>query len=189
VSCALYRRASGLAYDTLIDEGLYIQPWPVRRSAWEEPALHHNPHLIKAMRRDAKALEEVTCLAPGSKGHEGGRAMTPAERKALDDYTAAVRRHYGTRLVDILVFGSRARGDARSDSDVDLAVILEDGNWKFWDETMFLSDLGYDAVLDPGLWIQAWPVSRSVWEEKDLRKLPFFVIGARPEAKPVSEAV
>ena len=93
--------------------------------------------------------------------------MTPAERKALDDYVAAVRQHYGTRLVDILVFGSRARGDARPDSDVDLAVILEDGDWTFWDETMSLSDLAYDAVVDPGLWIQAWPVSRSVWEEEE----------------------
>jgi predicted nucleotidyltransferase len=115
--------------------------------------------------------------------------MTPAERKALDDFVAAVRSHYGARLVDVLVFGSRARGDARADSDVDLAIILEDGDWVFWDEKMLLSDLAYDALLEPGLYIQPWPVSRSAWSEQDLRKVPFFVIGARPEAKPVSEAV
>jgi len=114
--------------------------------------------------------------------------MTPSERKALDDYVAAVRKHYGARLVDILVFGSRARGDARADSDTDLAVILEDGDWGFWEEKMFLSGLAYDALLEPGLWIQAWPVSRSKWAEEDQGKVPFFVIGARPEAKPVSEA-
>lgn len=113
--------------------------------------------------------------------------MTPIERKAVEDYVAAVRRHYGRRLVDILVFGSRARGDARPDSDVDLAVILEDGEWEFWQEKMRLSDLAYDALLEPGLWIQAWPVSRSEWREEDLRRVPFFVIGARPEAKPLSE--
>jgi predicted nucleotidyltransferase len=114
--------------------------------------------------------------------------MTPAERKALDDYVAAVRGHYGARLVDILIFGSRARGDARPDSDADLAVILEDGDWRFWEEKWLLSGLAYDALLEPGLWIQAWPVSRSKWAEEDLGKVPFFVIGARPEAKPVSEA-
>jgi predicted nucleotidyltransferase len=114
--------------------------------------------------------------------------MTPAERKALDDYVAAVRAHYGARLVDILIFGSRARGDARPDSDADVAVILEDGGWDFWDEKMFLSDLACDALLGPGLWIQAWPISRSQWTREDLREVPFFVIGARPEAKPVSEA-
>ena len=114
--------------------------------------------------------------------------MIPAERKALADFVAAVRRHYGPGLVDIYVFGSRARGDARPDSDVDLAVILEDGGWGFWEEKMFLSELAYDALLKTGLWIQAWPVSRSEWREEDLRKVPFFVIGARPDAKPVSEA-
>lgn len=114
--------------------------------------------------------------------------MTGAERKALDDFVTAVRRHYGARLVDILVFGSRARGDARADSDVDLAVILEDGDWPFWSEKGLLSDLAFDALIEPGLWIQAWPVSRSGWEEKDLRKIPFFVAGARPDAKPISDA-
>ena len=44
-------------------------------------------------------------------------------------------------------------------------------------------------MLEPGLWIQAWPVSRSVWEEEDLRKVPFFVIGARPEARHVTGSV
>jgi predicted nucleotidyltransferase len=114
--------------------------------------------------------------------------MTPEERKALDDFVADVRQHYGTRLVDILVFGSRARGDARPDSDVDLVVILEDGNWEFREEMMLLSDMAYDAMIDPGIWIQAWPVARAIWKEDDLRKVPFFVIGARPDAKPVSEA-
>jgi predicted nucleotidyltransferase len=114
--------------------------------------------------------------------------MTSKERKALDDFVADVRQHYGTRLVDILVFGSRARGDARPDSDVDLVVILQDGNWEFREEMMLLSDMAYDAMVDPGIWIQAWPVARSIWEEDDLRKVPFFVIGARPDAKPVSEA-
>ena len=76
--------------------------------------------------------------------------MTPSERKALDDYVAAVRQHYGKRLVDILIFGSRARGDARPDSDLDLAVILEDGDWKVWDERWFLSGLAYDALIDEG---------------------------------------
>ncbi len=58
--------------------------------------------------------------------------MTPAERKALDAFVVAVRQHYGARVVDILIFGSRARGDARPDSDADVAVILEDGDWHFW---------------------------------------------------------
>ena len=114
--------------------------------------------------------------------------MTPAERNALDGFVTAVREHYGARLVDILLFGSRARGDARPDSDVDLAVVLQDGDWSFWKEKAFLADLAYDAMVECDLWIQAWPVSRSDWNESDPRKMPFFVVGARSDARPVSEA-
>jgi uncharacterized protein len=90
--------------------------------------------------------------------------MTPNERQALDDYVAAVRRHYGLRLVDILLFGSRARGEGRPDSDADVAVILEDGSWQFWDEKWALAGLAYDVLLTHGLFIQSWPIPRSGWE-------------------------
>jgi uncharacterized protein len=35
-----------------------------------------------------------------------------------------LERLYGSRLVGLVLFGSRARGDARADSDIDLLVIL-----------------------------------------------------------------
>ena len=54
--------------------------------------------------------------------------MTTEERAALEAFVAGVRAHYGARFVDIFVFGSRARGDATPDSDVDLAIILQDGD-------------------------------------------------------------
>ena len=90
--------------------------------------------------------------------------MTPTERDALANYAASVRRHYGARLVDILVFGSRARGDARSDSDADVAVILEDGDWQFWEEKWLLAGLAYDVLLEHGLYVQPWPIPRSGWD-------------------------
>jgi uncharacterized protein len=114
--------------------------------------------------------------------------MTPAERKALDDYVAAVRKHYGPRLVDILVFGSRARGDARPDSDADVAIILEDGDWQLWEERWFLSGLAYDALVEQGLYIQPWPVRKSVWETPALHHNPAFIEGMRRDARPPQEA-
>jgi len=114
--------------------------------------------------------------------------MTPVERKALEDYVSAVRRHYGARLVDILIFGSRARGDARPDSDADLAVILEDGDWRFWDEKMFLSGLAYDVLLDHGLDIQPWPVARSAWETPEKHRSPSFIEAIHRDGRHVMDA-
>ena len=50
---------SDLAYDRLLEDGLYIQSWPVRLSVWENPDLHDNPSLVRKMRRDARPLETM----------------------------------------------------------------------------------------------------------------------------------
>lgn len=45
-------------------------------------------------------------------------------RTALDDLRAALRAHYGARLATLVLFGSRARGDAEAGSDIDVLVVL-----------------------------------------------------------------
>jgi len=45
-------------------------------------------------------------------------------RAALDDLRAAFHTHYGERLDALVLFGSRARGDADTDSDIDVLVVL-----------------------------------------------------------------
>jgi predicted nucleotidyltransferase len=36
-------------------------------------------------------------------------------------------------LLEMKLFGSRARGDARKDSDVDVLVIISSGDWRTYD--------------------------------------------------------
>ena len=114
--------------------------------------------------------------------------MSPEERKALDDFVAAVRQHYGPRLVDILVFGSRARRDHHPDSDADIAVILKDGDWEFWDEQMNLAGLAYDILLDHGLFIQPWPIGLTAWEAPASSPKQRFIETIRRDARSLLEA-
>ena len=41
-------------------------------------------------------------------------------------FRAALDEAYGDRIERVVLFGSRARGDARPDSDYDVAVFLKD---------------------------------------------------------------
>ncbi|MDT7857486.1 nucleotidyltransferase domain-containing protein [Rubrivirga sp. S365] len=48
----------------------------------------------------------------------------PRVRAAIADAKARLEALYGDRLDRLVLYGSRARGDARPDSDVDLLVVL-----------------------------------------------------------------
>ncbi|WP_292533698.1 nucleotidyltransferase domain-containing protein [Methylocystis sp.] len=50
----------------------------------------------------------------------------PPADPILTRFRAALARTYGERLERAVVFGSRARGDARQDSDYDIAVFLRE---------------------------------------------------------------
>jgi predicted nucleotidyltransferase len=42
----------------------------------------------------------------------------------LREFRSGLERLYGQRLANVVLFGSRARGEARPDSDIDLLVVL-----------------------------------------------------------------
>jgi predicted nucleotidyltransferase len=52
--------------------------------------------------------------------------MQPADDPILKRFHAALDEIYGERIERVVLFGSRARGDAREDSDYDVAVFLKD---------------------------------------------------------------
>ena len=83
---------------------------------------------------------------------------------ALRCFAERVRANYGARLKGLYLFGSRARGDHHEESDADVAVVLEDGDWRFWDEKMRLVELGHDMLVDFGAYIQPWPFAASEWD-------------------------
>ena len=70
----------------------------------------------------------------------------PRQDPVLRRFRDAVAALYGPRLERMVLFGSRARGDAREDSDYDVAVFLRDLG-KRWDESRKLADITTD-ILD-----------------------------------------
>ena len=83
----------------------------------------------------------------------------------LKRFRAALDRLYGDRVARIVLFGSRARGDAREDSDYDLAVFLKDLTDR-WPELDRLADLGTDFLEETGEFIHAMPYRAGSYEDR-----------------------
>jgi predicted nucleotidyltransferase len=82
----------------------------------------------------------------------------------LRRFRAALAATYGDRLERAVLFGSRARGDARPDSDYDVAVFIREPD-RWLDEAIRLADLGTDILMDSGAVISAKPFRAGSYNE------------------------
>jgi predicted nucleotidyltransferase len=80
---------------------------------------------------------------------------------------AELERLYGPRLVRVLLYGSRARGDAHEESDWDIAVILDgfDGDPS---ERERLIDLSTELLLETGCVVSLKPFSPEELSQRTL---------------------
>lgn len=74
----------------------------------------------------------------------------------LDRFRAGLDTLYGERIARVVLFGSRARGDARPDSDYDVAVFLKALTDR-WAEADRLANLATDVMDETGAFIHAMP--------------------------------
>ena len=54
----------------------------------------------------------------------GNNTMNTRINNILDELHVHLKRLYGERLIDLILYGSHARGDMESGSDIDILVIL-----------------------------------------------------------------
>jgi uncharacterized protein len=71
-------------------------------------------------------------------------------------FRAALDKVYGNSLERVVLFGSRARGDAHQDSDYDVAVFLRDLGDR-WREIRRLAAIETDILAETGAFIHAMP--------------------------------
>lgn len=92
----------------------------------------------------------------------------PQTRAAIAAFRRGVERLYGDRLEAVLLFGSRARGDFREDSDVDLAVVLSGPLDNPYNEIGRIVDETYVPTMEAGRVVQAFVVSNAEFRGGDL---------------------
>ena len=83
----------------------------------------------------------------------------------LARFRAATVAVYGARIERIVLFGSHARGEARPDSDYDVAVFLYDLVDRFI-EVDRLAEIQTDMLDETDAFIHAMPFPAGAWAER-----------------------
>lgn len=105
-------------------------------------------------------------LAPSLPQH-----IAPSMREALAEAKAGLQAAYGDRLRRVVLYGSRARGDADPDSDVDLLVVLERLIENEYREIKRMGNLRFDLLERYGLYFSFHLYTEDEYED---RRRPFI---------------
>lgn len=91
--------------------------------------------------------------------------MAVANPLVLTKFRAALNELYGNRIERVVLYGSRARGDAQPDSDYDVAVFLKDleNRWAEADRIAFAALHVFDET---GALIHAMPFRAGAHQER-----------------------
>jgi len=87
--------------------------------------------------------------------------MTTQEAEVLSQFKAKLQK--GLPLSRLVLFGSRARGDADPDSDLDVLVILNAPVDREAED--YVNDCAWEVGLEHGIVVVPVTVSRLDWEE------------------------
>ena len=74
--------------------------------------------------------------------------LTRKERGVIEEFKRRVEKQFPGKIVRLLVFGSKARGDATEQSDIDVIVITRSDDKKLRKNIRYT---GYDLEIEHGI--------------------------------------
>jgi len=97
--------------------------------------------------------------------------LNKQEETALKQFKANLQQVLGSRLIELNLFGSKARGDDRPDSDIDVLVIVAGQDWRICD-TVY--DIATDILLQTNVCISPKVISESKFGQLRKEGAPFI---------------
>jgi predicted nucleotidyltransferase len=89
------------------------------------------------------------------------------EQQAVSDFVDRLRQYHPKRVLQTILFGSKARGDSTPESDIDILIIVDDEDWRF---SHAISDLAADVSLEYDVLIGPRVIGRERWERMTRRR-------------------
>ena len=97
--------------------------------------------------------------------------LAPNERQAVERFVDTLLQQYPERVLEVMLFGSKARGDSTLYSDIDILLIVDDADWQFSHVISTIAaqvSLEYDVLIGPRL------IGRERWESMKRRRFSLY---------------
>nr|VFK59530.1 MAG: Nucleotidyltransferase domain-containing protein [Candidatus Kentron sp. UNK]VFK68687.1 MAG: Nucleotidyltransferase domain-containing protein [Candidatus Kentron sp. UNK] len=99
--------------------------------------------------------------------------IDPDTVRAAAMFLTRIRQEYP--IDDALLFGSRARGDFRPDSDADIAVFLRGQPERLLPIKLAMADVAFDVSLEAKVLIDPLPIWEAQWRHTDSYSNPWLL--------------
>jgi len=97
-------------------------------------------------------------------------SIDPKTDQAVRRFLEQVTGRYDT--VGAIIYGSRARGTHRPDSDADVAILLKGERQRLLPTSLAMADVAYEVLLETGINISPLPIWLDEWEHPDTHSNP-----------------
>ena len=96
--------------------------------------------------------------------------LTEQEQRAVEHFATTVRERWGSEIIEIYLFGSKARGDAGPESDIDLLVVTERSDWKLKEQ---IGRVATDILLTEGIYLSIKVFGKTLCQRLVALEAPF----------------
>lgn len=98
-------------------------------------------------------------------------SLTFSDRQAIAEFITELQNLFASNLYSVILYGSKARDDAKPDSDIDLLIVLTDEAWQKRQQISRISStisLNYDVLLMPKI------ITLAHWQKMTSDPFSFF---------------
>jgi|SRR3990167_3634989 len=96
--------------------------------------------------------------------------LTPNEREAVTEFVKILRQQLGPLIKEIILFGSKARGDSKKYSDIDILIVLKNLSWEI---KKTISKLAAQENIKHNVLISTIRYDVDTWENPVIKLSPF----------------
>ena len=97
--------------------------------------------------------------------------LSSDERQAVASFLALLQQQCPKRVLQTILFGSKARGDSRRWSDIDILIVVDRDDWHL---SHAISNLAADVSLEYDVLIGPRVIGQERWERMKERRFSLY---------------